>query len=122
LLLIAFAIAMVVSLPMFLLLQSQSFLVFMAVMVALGVLVSVPLGVAPATMIELFPTRDRLTGYSIPYNIGLGVFGGSTPMIVTRLIETTGNVYIPAIYLISADLVSVVGLYLMKDRSREPLR
>jgi len=49
----------------------------------LVVLLAVPLGSAPATFVELFPSSDRLTGYSISFNLGVGVVGGATPMLAT---------------------------------------
>ena len=42
-------------------------------------------------LVELFPTKDRLSGYSVAYDLGLGVVGSSTPMICTWLISFTGT-------------------------------
>jgi MHS family proline/betaine transporter-like MFS transporter len=83
---------------------------------------AVPLGSGPALFVELFPERDRLSGYSVAFNLGLGVFGGITPMIATTLIATTGIVTAPAMYLTFAALLAVFALALMPDRSREVLR
>jgi MHS family proline/betaine transporter-like MFS transporter len=85
-------------------------------------LLAVPLGSLPALFVELFPERDRLSGYSVAFNIGLGVFGGLTPMIASILIAATGTALAPAFYLTAAGLVSVAMLALMPDRSRSPLR
>ena len=89
---------------------------------ALSVLVAVPLGSAPAMLVELFPVADRLTAYSLAYNIGLGVAGGSAPMVSTWLISATGSDSAPGAYLTFAALVCAAALWLMQDRSREPLR
>jgi len=85
-------------------------------------LLAVPLGSGPALFVELFPQRDRLSGYSVAFNIGLGVFGGLTPMIAASLIAATGVATAPAIYLAIAAGVAVVALMMMVDRSRAPLR
>lgn len=85
-------------------------------------LVAVPLGSGPALFVELFPERDRLSGYSVAFNLGLGVFGGLTPMIATSLIAATGRATAPALYMTAAALLAVLALTLMPDRSREPLR
>lgn len=66
-------------------------------------LLSVPLGSAPALFVEMFPESDRLSGYSVAFNVGLGVFGGITPMVATSLIAATGLVTVPALYLAGAD-------------------
>lgn len=77
-------------------------------------LVAVPLGAAPALMVELFHEEDRLTGYSIAYNIGLGVIGGTTPMVVTALIGTLRTPYAPAFYLMAWALIATVALLFMR--------
>ncbi len=88
----------------------------------LTLLLAVPLGVAPAMMVELFPVADRLTGYSLAYNLGLGIGGGTAPMIATWLIKVSGSALAPGVYLSLAALLSVAALWFMRDRSREPLR
>jgi MHS family proline/betaine transporter-like MFS transporter len=85
-------------------------------------LLAVPLGSGPALFVELFPERDRLSGYSVAFNIGLGVFGGLTPMIAATLIATTGAPTAPAVYLGVAALFAVCALAMIPDRSRSPLR
>lgn len=90
--------------------------------IVLSALVAVPLGVAPAMLVELFPVADRLTGYSLAYNLGLGVAGGTAPMAATWLISVTGMDGAPGGYLALAAIVSAVALWFMQDRSREPLR
>lgn len=90
--------------------------------VALGLSLAVPLGVAPALFTELFPEEDRLTGYSIVFNAGLGVVGGLTPMLASWLILTTGSALAPIGVLAAAAILGVVALLWMRDRSREPLR
>jgi MHS family proline/betaine transporter-like MFS transporter len=85
-------------------------------------LLSVPLGSGPALFVEMFPERDRLSGYSVAFNIGVGVFGGLTPMIAASLIAGTGAATAPALYLSAAALAAVLALALTPDRSRAPLR
>lgn len=85
-------------------------------------LMSVPLGSGPALFAEMFPASDRLSGYSVAFNIGLGVFGGLTPMIATSLISLTGIVTSPAFYMTGAAVLAVAALALTPDRSRGPLR
>ncbi|MCP1335076.1 MFS transporter [Futiania mangrovi] len=86
------------------------------------VLLSVPLGSGPALFVEMFPECDRLSGYSVAFNIGMGVFGGMTPMIATSLIAATGIAAAPALYVAVAAFAAVVALALTPDRSRAPLR
>jgi MHS family proline/betaine transporter-like MFS transporter len=89
--------------------------------VVFAVLIAVTVGTAPAMFAEMFPTEDRLTGYSLAFNIGLGIVGGTAPMISTWLIEVFETPLAPAYYLAALSLLSVAALVVMRDRSREPL-
>ncbi|SIS60164.1 MFS transporter [Neptunomonas antarctica] len=86
------------------------------------VILAVPLGSAPAMFVELFPPADRLSGYSVSYNLGLGVIGGATPMFATWLIDVSGFTVAPAGMLVVGSLLAFAVMLWMKDRSREPLR
>jgi len=97
-------------------------LITIAMRINTAALVAIPCGVAPATFVELFPTADRLSGYSIAFNLGLGVVGGSTPMVVTWLIHVSGVEVAPAYYLVLFALIAIGGMLWMQDRSREPLQ
>jgi MHS family proline/betaine transporter-like MFS transporter len=85
-------------------------------------LLAVPLGSGPALFVEMFPESDRLSGYSVAFNIGLGIVGGTTPVVATSLIAATGIVTIPALYMATAGTLSVIALAFTPDRSRAALR
>jgi len=85
-------------------------------------LLSVPLGSGPALFVEMFPESDRLSGYSVAFNLGMGVFGGLTPMIATGLIASTGFATAPAVYMTVACGFAVLCLAFVPDNSRSPLR
>ena len=120
-LLIAFIFVAIAAYPVFLLFSSSSFTGVLTGQIIFTILVAIPLGTVPAMMVELFPTRDRLSGYSISYNMGMAVIGGSTPIIATWLINQTGFTLAPAVYLAFWAAISVIALLTIKDRSREPL-
>ena len=50
-------------------------------------------GPIAAWLVELFPTRIRYTGLSLPYHIGNGWFGGFLPATVFAIVAATGNIY-----------------------------
>ncbi len=85
-------------------------------------LLAVPLGSGPALFVEMFPESDRLSGYSVAFNIGLGIVGGTTPVVATSLIAATGIATIPALYMAAAGILAVIALAFTPDRSRAPLR
>jgi MFS family permease len=59
----------------------------------LVVYVTMVYGPIAAWLVELFPTRIRYTGMSLPYHIGNGWFGGFLPAIVFAIVAATGNIY-----------------------------
>jgi len=112
----------VISWPAFYFLADKGFWGITALNIIYMFIVAVSLGAAPATFVELFPTRDRLSGYSVAYNVGLGIVGGSTPMISTWLIEKTSVNTSPAVFLAFMSLTAFTVSMLITDRSREQLR
>jgi MFS family permease len=73
-----------------------------------------------AWLVELFPTRIRYSGLSLPYHIGNGWFGGFLPATVFAIVAATGNIYSGLWYpIIVASMSLVVGLLFLpetKDR------
>jgi MHS family proline/betaine transporter-like MFS transporter len=119
---IAIVLMMLIVLPLQYWMVSGSLWAAIISQFGLAILIAIPCGVGPATFVELFPTEDRLSGYSVAFNIGLGIIGGSTPMAATWLIDTTGSELAPAFYLVAFAFVALGSLIWMKDRSREPLQ
>lgn len=117
-----FLIVGLVALPLFKWIASGSYLGLLVGQIALALLIALPCGSAPAFFTEFFPTEDRLSGYSISFNFGLGIVGGTTPMVCTWLIHETHATLSPAYYLLGFALLGAVILLWAHDGSREPLR
>ncbi|MGM0629356.1 MAG: MFS transporter [Patescibacteria group bacterium] len=115
------SLAAIAAVPLFSLLGAPGLFWFVVVQLTLGVFIAAVLGSAPALYVELFPKSDRLTAYSITFNVSLGVFGGTAPFIATWLIHVTGDILMPAYYAVATLLIALVALWTMIDRSREPL-
>jgi MFS family permease len=90
------------------------------VLVYLAILVTMVYGPIAAALVELFPTRIRYTGMSLPYHIGNGWFGGFLPPIAVAWVAATGNIYSGLWYVIIIAAMSfIVGLIFVpetKDR------
>jgi MFS family permease len=86
----------------------------------LVVYVTMVYGPIAAWLVELFPTRIRYSGLSLPYHIGNGWFGGFLPATVFAIVAATGNIYSGLWYPIGVAALSfVVGLIFLpetKDR------
>lgn len=55
-----------------------------------------------------FPTGVRSTGLGLMLNLTVALFGGLAPLEVTSLLKATGNLLIPAYYIMIATLISLV--------------
>ncbi|WP_125616004.1 MFS transporter [Specibacter cremeus] len=73
-------------------------------------------------LVELFPTRVRYSAYGLGYNVSSAVFGGTAPLLMTWLITSTGNIYMPAFYAVVTALGTLIAVSTVKDRAHEPLR
>ena len=103
--------------PAFVLLTGYaSLLVLIGIVCWLSLLKTIYSGVMPSLMAEIFPTRTRVTGMALSYNISVAIFGGFAPFISTWLIELTGNSLAPSFYLMLTALVSLSALVLVRNR------
>ncbi|OBA09780.1 MFS transporter [Acinetobacter calcoaceticus] len=59
---------------------------------------------------ELLPISVRSTGLSLVYAFGTAIFGGTTQLIVTWLIATTGSPMAPAWYFVAISVLSLVAM------------
>src|SRR3954468_9320365 len=82
----------------------------------LVVYVTMVYGPIAAWLVELFPTRIRYTGMSLPYHIGNGWFGGFLPAIVFAIVAATGNIYSGLWYpIVIACMSLVVGFFFLPE-------
>lgn len=77
------------------------------------ILVSGFVGVAPATLSEIFPTNVRTTGMSLAYNGAVTIFGGFAPATLTWLGSTGIGFHAPAFYVMAAAAVSLVAVVML---------
>jgi MHS family proline/betaine transporter-like MFS transporter len=98
------------------LVANRTLAVMVTVMFWIGLLKACYFGGLAAVMSEMFPVASRATGLSISYNIGVSVFGGFTPLIVTWLIGATGSKVAPGFYLMFIAVLSVAALLVSRWR------
>jgi MHS family citrate/tricarballylate:H+ symporter-like MFS transporter len=63
---------------------------------------------------EIMPAEVRTAAFSFAYSVATAVFGGFTPAICTYLIARTGNSAAPALWLILAAVISLIGVLLSR--------
>jgi MFS family permease len=86
----------------------------------LVIYVTLVYGPIAAWLVELFPTRIRYTGLSLPYHIGNGWFGGFLPATVFAIVAATGNIYsglwYPIVVAAMSFVIALIFLPETKDR------
>lgn len=87
----------------------------------LGILMGFYFAPIAAVLVEMFPMNIRYSGLSIAHNLSMSIFGGTAPIVAGWLVNVTGDKAIPALYLIVAGGISLIGLYFMKDRYQDEL-
>jgi MHS family proline/betaine transporter-like MFS transporter len=89
------------------------------VQTAFCVMVAMFVGVAPATLASIFPTKVRSSGMSLSYNFSVMIFGGFAPAILTWLTLRPGGAFAPAWYVMAACVVALVAIaFLPSDRTQ----
>ncbi|MFJ9322112.1 glycine betaine/L-proline transporter ProP [Streptomyces globisporus] len=108
--------------PAFLLIRQGGILLPALGCAVLGLLLVCFAGTAASTLPALFPTRLRYGALSIAFNISVSLFGGTTPLFVSGLVEATGNEMVPAYYLMVAGVIGLVATFFLHETAGRPLR
>ena len=95
-------------------------LTIVAILTFLIILVTMVYGPIAAMLVELFPTRIRYSGMSLPYHIGNGWFGGLLPATALAISAQSGNIYSGLWYpIIVAGLTVIIGALLVPGNTHK---
>jgi MFS family permease len=83
-------------------------LTIVVILTYLILLVTMVYGPIAAMLVELFPTRIRYSGLSLPYHIGNGWFGGLLPATAFAISAQSGNIYAGLWYAIVVAVMTVI--------------
>jgi MHS family proline/betaine transporter-like MFS transporter len=120
-LLMSAAMLIVTVYPLFSLLSNATMTSAIISQIIFGAIAAFYMGPIPALLVELFPTRIRSTGVGISYNISAAVFGGTTPLVMTKMIQHSQNSQYMAYYIMIFAVLSLIALYFYQDRFKQPL-
>ena len=112
----AAVLLLILALPLLKILQAESSTLLVKALVVLvaGGLVGMLAGPGPAMLSEMFPTKVRYTGLGLAYSLSNAIFSGCAGLIITGLIKQTGNLDIPAYYVMATAVVSIFALMTLK--------
>lgn len=113
---IAAILLLALALPLLKVLQAESSTLMVKALVVFiaGGLVGMLAGPGPAMLSEMFPTKVRYTGLGLAYSLSNAIFSGCAGLIITGLIKETGNLDIPAYYVMATALVSIFALMTLR--------
>jgi hypothetical protein len=98
----------------------RNYVMLVAILTLMVVYVTMVYGPIAAQLVELFPTRIRYSGMSLPYHIGNGWFGGFLPATAFAMVAASGDIYFGLWYpIVIAAVTFIVGLLFLpetKDR------
>jgi MFS transporter, MHS family, proline/betaine transporter len=78
---------------------------------ALGLVFSISSGIWPSIIATLFPTRVRFSGIAFSYNLCITILSGFAPLAASTMIERTGVVAAPAIYIAACTVLTFVSTF-----------
>lgn len=101
---------LVLSYPVFSLLEESSFAGAMALQILMVAIFSMNDSTFPTYFSEAFPSSVRYSGFALPFNIGVALFGGTAPLLADYLINSTGNAIMPAFVMIGVAAIGFTAL------------
>lgn len=111
---------LVLSIPIFSLISSGSILSIAFGLICMSVIIAISYAPLNAYMVSLFPSECRYSGFGVSFNIGISVFGGTTPLVMLWLVNKTGNYMSPAWYYMFGAIIGLLSL-LVCEYSRKRL-
>jgi len=103
------------SLPTFYFMSSVEIIHQIIALTILGMLAGAISGTAYIFVISLFTPAQRFSGVAFSYNLGIAIFGGTSPMISRWLVDKTGLFYSPAFYIMLTSSIFLIIMYFMRN-------
>ncbi|OCH99148.1 MFS transporter [Legionella jamestowniensis] len=98
------------SIPIFSLLSTGNIGLIAIGLVFMSVLIAITYAPLNAYMVSLFPHQYRYSGFGVAFNVGISLFGGTTPLVLMWLVNKTGNFISPAWYYMFGAIIGLVSL------------
>jgi len=108
----------VFSYPLFQMLATGNVVLIIMAMISLTCLIAITCAPLNGLLVRLFPAEYRSSGFGVSFNLSIGIFGGTAPLILTGLILWTGNLVSPALYYIGGSFIGLYAISLMKSNKQ----
>lgn len=107
--------------PAFLGLGTMEFDKALVMQIIYAAIIAWYMGPVPTVLVELFPTKVRLTGVALSYNMSAALFGGTAPMVAMLLQKWLNNKFAIAYYIIALAMVTLFVLRNFVETYKKPL-
>lgn len=97
------------------LIESPSLSALLTLQIIFSVVVGAIYGGLPALVVTAFPKDVRYTACGLAFNVSVAVFGGTSPFVVTGLIQLTDWLIIPALVLTLVGVVALISIRNLKE-------
>lgn len=112
----------VLSVPLFSLLDNESYWLVIGVEIIFGLILAMNDGTLATFLVEIYPTRVRYTGFALSFNTANALFGGTAPFMATWLISMTGSKMAPAWYLVVVAILSLIAMLFSRETAFSKLK
>lgn len=111
---------LLLSIPIFILLATGNVVLIAMGLVFMSILIAITYAPLNAYMVSLFPHQYRYSGFGVAFNMGISLFGGTTPIVMMWLVNTTNNFVSPAWYYMFGAIIGL-GSIMICERGRRKL-
>ncbi len=109
------------AIPYIYLLELKTFAFVLVSQLCFSALLGAYIAPIPTLVVEIFPTKTRYTGMSLACNLAAAIFGGTAPILVTKMITLSGSNAPIAYYIMLAAFVSFVSIASIRSRRHRDL-
>lgn len=111
----------ILSYPLLMMIQSGNEALILIGLIIMGLTLNCFTGTMPSTLPALFPTAIRYGALAIAFNVSVSLFGGTTPLVTSWLIDATGSLNMPAFYLMLAGVIGAITILCTRETAGKRL-
>lgn len=110
---------LLLSIPIFILLATGNVVLIAMGLVFMSILIAITYAPLNAYMVSLFPHQYRYSGFGVAFNVGISLFGGTTPIVMMWLVNTTNNFISPAWYYMFGAIIGLGSIMICEQGRRK---
>ncbi len=117
-LLISLLMLGVSAFPAFWLITQKVFMLSLLGQVFFAGVLSFYIAPIPTVLVDIFPTKVRYTGMAVACNLCAALFGGTAPIVATKILQKTGDNMMLASYIVFSTIISLISLYYLRGKKK----